>query len=97
MIEEKVRMIVSGGKQMDLYPNGNIGQKNMSPSGQWRIIGAVTRNNFGHITRRYSLDDILSDPGSIPWQFKNGKQKTFLLDFDYGHTREWRSPNHRVF
>lgn len=57
----------------------------------------MTRNNFGLVTRRYSLEEVLGDPGSIPWQFKNGKQRTFLMDFDHGSFREWGSPGHYVY
>lgn len=61
----------------------------------WRVTGAVTRNNFGHITARYSLADILGN-APIPWSHANGAQKTFVRDFDHGAVREWRSPNHSI-
>lgn len=61
-------------------------------SDTWRIIGAVERNNFFKVVHEYSLDEILTDPESIPWLFKNGKQRVWMLDSDHGTTREWRSP-----
>lgn len=79
-------------------PNGEIGHTASGPtSGQWRVVGAVTRNNLGGVTRRWSLADILEHPQDISWRHKNGKQKTFLRDCDHGGNREWRSPNHSIF
>ena len=66
------------------------------PTEHWRIIGAHTYNNFGNITRIYSLQEILDNPAKIPWRHKNGKQKTRLLDNDYGTIRIWQSPTHYV-
>lgn len=72
-----------------------IGMKN--PSGQWRIVGAVERNNFGAAVRFYPLERILESPETIPWMYKNGKQRVFIRDFDHGSLREWASPGHCVF
>jgi hypothetical protein len=66
------------------------------PSGQWRITGAVTLNNFGYVTRRYTLAEVLADPSAIPWKFRNGKQRTFLTDIDHGTHRVRMSPDHSV-
>jgi len=66
------------------------------PTEHWRIIAAHTYNNFGNITRIYSLQEILDNPAKIPWRHKNGKQKTRLLDNDYGTIRIWQSPTHYV-
>lgn len=96
---KKVATIFSGSEHMDLYDDGCIGRTgkcSFGPSGQWKVTGAVTRNNFGYITRRFTLAEILSDPGAIPWHHANGKQKTFLTDFDHGSDREWWRSNHRV-
>jgi len=94
----KVAEISYGSEWMDLYDDGCIGRPDigLGPSGNWKVVGAVTRNNFGHEIRRYSLADILRDPKSIPWQFKNGKQRTFIRDFDHGTSREWCRPGHYV-
>lgn len=93
-----VRTIEHGSEYMKLHADGCISrpQIHMGPSGQWRVTGAVTRNNFGYITRRWTLDEIIANPGAIPWRFKNGAQRTFIQDFDHGTMREWRSPCHRV-
>jgi hypothetical protein len=92
------RTIHYGGELMSLHADGCISRPaiGMGFSGQWRLTGAVMRNNFGHITRRYSLEQILSDPASIPWQFANGTQRVFVQDYDHGSHREWRSPNHHI-
>lgn len=84
-----------------IHDDGNVQRHDVpppynQPSGQWRITGAVTRNNFGHVTRHWSLAEILADPSVIPWKFANGKQRTFLTDYDHGSNREWRSPGHSV-
>lgn len=68
----------------------------VSGSDSWRIVGAVTRNNFGAIVREWALAEVLDNPGAIPWRFKNGKQRTHVLDFDHGTIREWCNPTHRV-
>lgn len=91
--------IVHGNEYMGLYADGSIDRPaiNMPPSGQWKIIGAVTLNNLGGVVRRYSLADILANPSAIPWQFKNGKQKTFVEDLDHGTRRRWASPTHYIY
>lgn len=94
-----MRTIVQGGEYMRLHDNGQIertGRNSVAPSGQWRVTGAVQRNNFGAAVRRYTLQEILDAPDKIPWRFKNGKQQTFITDLDHGTSREWRSPNHWV-
>ncbi len=92
------RTIIKGSEYMTLHENGDISRPaiGMKASSKWKIVGAVTRNNFGHVTANYSLDDILNNPRSIPWQFANGKQKTFIVDLDHGSNREWRCPTHSV-
>ena len=91
-----VAFIQHGSELFTLYEGGEVGRPTikMAPSGQWRVIGAVERNNFGHAIRFYSLAEVLRD--AIPWQFKNGKQRTFIRDLDHGTIREWRSPRHYV-
>jgi len=92
------RTINYGGEYMKLHPNGDISRPKikMGPSGKWKVTGAVTRNNFGHVVRRWSLQEILDNPAMIPWKHANGKQKTFIQDLDHGTHREWRSPGHSV-
>jgi hypothetical protein len=84
-----------------IHDNGDIQRHDVpapydQPSGQWRITGAVTLDNFGHVARRWTLADILADPGAIPWKFKNGKQRTHLTDCDHGSHRVRMSPGHSV-
>jgi len=90
------RTIVSGSEYMTLNEDGTITRKTWKGSQAWKVTGAVTRNNFGGITQRWTLADILNNPSVIPWRFKNGKQHTFLRDLDHGTMREWRSPQHWV-
>lgn len=63
-------------------------------SDSWRIVGAVARNNFGHVVARYTLADLLR--GNIAWTHANGKQRVFALDYDHGTIREWRN-SHAVW
>lgn len=84
-----------------IHDDGNVQRHDVpapydQPSGQWRITGAVTRNNFGYVTRYWSLAQILADPAAIPWKFKNGKQRTFLRDYDHGTYRELANPGYSV-
>ena len=90
-----------GGTYYNIMPDGCICRrtgymKAEPPSGQWRVTGAVERNNFGNVVRRYTLAEILADPDSIPWKCRNGAQRTFIRDLDHGTVREWRSPGHSV-
>jgi hypothetical protein len=65
----------------------------MAPSGQWRLLGAVeVRYVFGRWVevRRYDVADIRA--GRVPWRYKNGKQRCYLLDYDHGCTRLWSNP-----
>lgn len=85
------RTIIYGGETWMLHLNGAIERPGLvrPNAATWRVLGAVERNNFGAIVRRYTLAEVLS--GGVPWKWKNGKQRTFIRDFDHGSTREWRS------
>lgn len=93
----KLRTIERGREYMGLHEGGCVSRSNVAPTGQWRVTGAVTLNNFGHVVRHWSLNDILTRPNEIPWKHKNGKQKTHICDLDHGTNRTWMSPTHRVF
>jgi hypothetical protein len=89
------------GEHMTLHDNGQIERHDVpppcsQPSGQWTVTGAVTLNNFGHTTRRWTLAEILADPAAIPWKHKNGSQRTHLTDLDHGTPRMQCSPGHTV-
>lgn len=91
-----LRTIHYGKEYLVLHENGWIGRNHVKPSENWRVIAAYEYNNFGHEVRRYTLEQIVNDPKSIPWKFKNGKQRTFIRDMDHGTMREWASPGHWV-
>lgn len=92
-----MRTIRYGKEYWKLHDSGYIERPGLvQPSESWRVTGAVTRDNFGHPIRYYSLKEILEHPELIPWLHKNGKQKTFIRDHDHGSSREWHSPNHHV-
>lgn len=68
----------------------------VNPSPHWRIDGAVEyRKVFGNdvVTRRYTLQDILDE--KVPFQYKNGKQRCYIRDYDHGTYRVW-SGSHDV-
>jgi hypothetical protein len=74
-----------------------VGRCATSPSDQWRLRGAVElRMVFGRLvqSRRFSVKDIRE--GRVPWKFKNGSQRCFVLDFDHGANRMWGSPGHHA-
>ena len=91
-------IIKHGAEYMEMDADGMISRPaiGMGASGQWRVTGAVERNNFGHVVCRLSLADVKSACNSLNWQYKNGKQRIFITDMDHGTPREWRSPNHSV-
>ena len=63
------------------------------PSDDWRMLGAVEFGRGftgGTIVRRYSMADVRA--GRVPWFFKNGKQRCFVLDEDHGTRRVQMSP-----
>jgi hypothetical protein len=96
-----MRTIIQGGESMTLCDNGEVARPAMpapynTASGEWKITGAVTLNNFGNVVRRWTLDEILADPSAIPWKHGNGNQKTHLTDLDHGAPRTWISPGHYV-
>ena len=88
-----MKTIQSGSKYYKLQEDGTI--ENFSTS--WRVVGAVEINNFGNNVRQYSLKDILQSPEAIPWKWKNGKQRTHIIDLDHGTIRTWMSPSHKVY
>ena len=91
-------IIQYGSEYMRMDESGNISRPaiRMPASSQWRVTGAVERNNFGHIIARLTLADVKAACNSIDWQYKNGKQRIFVTDFDHGTAREWRCPKHSV-
>jgi hypothetical protein len=96
------RTIDYDGARWTLHGNGEIQRHDVpapynQPSGQWLVTGAETLNNLGGVTRRWTLAEILADPGAIPWKHKNGKQKTHITDLDHGSHRMWMSPGHQVY
>lgn len=64
-----------------------------TPSDSWKVLGAVEyKTVFGRSVeiRHYTVADIRQ--GQVPWRFKNGTQRCFLIDLDHGHRRVWMSP-----
>jgi len=65
----------------------------VSPSDRWVVLGAYRYNKLGYAVEFYSFATILAAPDKIPWKWKNGKQRTFIVDWDHGARREWRTPH----
>lgn len=72
-------------------------QGRFNGSDSWKLLGAVELNNFGYEVRRYSLKQVLENPSDIPWQWKNGKQRTHVIDLDHGTRRVWMNPAHIIY
>lgn len=84
-------MLVVRTEREPYYVNeetGEIGRRDSMPSGQWKLVGAREYNNFGYCVARYSLNDIIE--GAVPWRWKNGKARCYIVDWDHGTFREWR-------
>lgn len=104
MVATITRDIHSGDEVMKLHSDGCIerpGDRRMfrqtvRPTRAWRIVGAEEYNNFGCVVRRYTLAEIVDDPSVIPWKWKNGKQRTYVIDFDHGTQRMWACPTHFI-
>jgi|SRR5579885_957091 len=58
-------------------------------SDTWRLRGAM-EFRFGMTHKVYSVEDIRA--GKVPWKYKNGKQRCFIMDYDHGTYRVWMSP-----
>jgi len=84
--------------KMDIA-TGNISRPSigMKSSGEWRVVGAVRFNNFGNIVAHAYLADIVAGNLSGQWQYKNGKQKWHVFDFDHGTFRTWGNPKHSIY
>lgn len=96
-VARTVKVYGSSVREAIIHASGQIERPGFfAPSDSWRLLGAVERNNFGRVVRRYSMAEVLESASTIPWKFKNGKQRTFVLDFDHGHMREWRSPGYTL-
>jgi hypothetical protein len=93
----KTKTIQYGSEYMTLHPDGCITRPEIgmnTPSGQWRVTGAVRFNNFGRPVERFTLADILA--GKIAWKHKNGSQRVHVTDLDHGTNRTWMSPSHSI-
>ncbi len=86
--------ITSGPNTYHVDAANQIHGAEWPPSGQWLLLGAVEQNNFGRITKHYTVADIRA--GRVPWKFKNGKQRCFIKDLDHGTMRVWACPPHVV-
>ena len=72
---------------------GHIGRPalKMDPSGQWTILGAVRRNNFGHQVAYIPFPQCADIQD---WCHANGKPKWRIRDLDHGTVREWTDAVH---
>lgn len=64
---------------------------------EWQITGAVEYSwVFGKYIpiKKYSLKDILE--GKVPFFYKNGKQRSYLVDRKHGIDNTWMFP-HNVY
>lgn len=87
--------IYHAGEYWRMHPGGLIERPgSVNPSLTWRVTGACEFNNFGHIVRRFGLEDIVA--GGIQWKGKNDKQRVFVTDLDHGTHRMWTCNHHII-
>ena len=91
-----MRTIRRGSEYFKLHDDGSISRPaiGVKASGQWTVTGAVRFNNFGSVSERYTLRDVLD--GKLAWTHKNGKQRVHITDLDHGTRRIWMSPRHEA-
>ena len=77
---------------------GRIGRPamHMAPSGQWKALALVRRNNFGTL-ETIPFSQWAERLPTIQWTFKNGKPRYTLRDLDHGTVREWGSMVQKVY
>ncbi len=86
--------IYSNGEYMPVSETGLITRQGSTEfSGEWRLLGAVRINNFGHIVERVSFGGELLQ---LQWLHLNGKQHWHIVDLDHGTKRVWQSPRHKI-
>jgi hypothetical protein len=86
--------IITERETYSVDAGGNIGRPaiGMAPSGQWKILGIVTYNNFGHRTGYVPFPFNHVDMSKIEWRYRNGKPRWRVVDLDHGALREQMSP-----
>lgn len=89
-MKPKFRIHVSDRGYFDIMPNGDIVRldiEGFKPSGQWKLVALVDRYN----RRVINFDDMNAESiaalGDL--NFKNGKGKFRVMDFDHGSHRIW--------
>ena len=79
----------------EITENGQIckGPNNVQPSDNWKMLGIVRRNNFGHVIESIGFERLSrmssNEINSIDWKRKNGTSKWSLRDLDHGSMRDW--------
>jgi hypothetical protein len=93
---EKIGFIKYGSEYMDLYSDMTIGRPTikMKPSSDWKVLGAIRFNNFGHQIEEKQFEQL--HELNNDWFYKNGKQKWHVIDYDHGTMRTWMCPNHLI-
>ena len=69
------------------------GPNKVTPDQSWRLVGAAEMrmvHGSWRQVRRFSVADIRA--GRVPWRWKNGSQRCFILDYDHGTRRMWGNP-----
>lgn len=59
------------------------------PSNNWALTGAV-EYKFGRVHKQYSVVDIWDK--NVPWFYKSGKQRCFVVQYDHGSKSVMISP-----
>jgi len=59
------------------------------PSNDWAMTGAI-EYKFGNVFKEYSMEDVWDK--KVPWFYKNGKQRCFVVQYDHGFKTVMISP-----
>lgn len=79
-----------GGVLYRVSKEGYIAKEREPFSNQWRVRGAARFNNFGNMVDFVKFPDCFKEPRE--WQYKNGKGRWFVADWDHGTNRVQMCP-----
>jgi hypothetical protein len=81
--------IVTSRETYSLGADGKIGRPEikMLPSGKWLMLGLYEYRGFGGSF--IPLADVLNRLDTLPWKYKNGKERFHIRDLDHGTVRQW--------
>lgn len=86
----KIIHIITKGEMFTVNEQDQIGRPGrVTPSDTWKLVGAV-EYRFGRVSKTYTAAEVRER--QVPWHYKNGKQRCYVMDYDHGTRRVWMSP-----